>query len=155
NSDGAVKIYGDLLASDPNNPDAYNQIGYLYAYRGDLDRAVESLKKYQFMLPESANPYDSLGEVLANSGRYDEAVANLNKALQKKPDFVESYGHLGVAAEGRGEYAKAIEFYFKAAEMADTDSKKRDHLFAALRAAVCARDRAAVEEVGARLAKQP
>ena len=103
NNEGAVKIFTDLLATSPNNPDAYNQIGYYYAYRGDTDRALENLKKYQFMLPESANPYDSLGEVLAYSGRYDEAIASLNQALKIKPDFFESWGHLGVAYEGKGE----------------------------------------------------
>lgn len=153
NSEGAVKIFQDLLATDPNNPDAYNQIGYYYAFRGETDRAVEYLKKYQFMLPDSANPYDSLGEVLAYSGRYDEAISSLNRALQIKPDFFESWGHLGVAYEGKGEPARAIAAYEKAAELADSDSKRADLLMGAIRAAACAGDRAATERVVGRLGR--
>jgi tetratricopeptide (TPR) repeat protein len=155
NSEGAVKIFQDLLATNPNNPDAYNQIGYYYAFRGETDRALEYLKKYQFMLPESANPYDSLGEVQANSGRYEEAIANLNKALRVKADFFESWGHLGVAYEGKGEPARAIAAYLKAAELADNDGKRADYLMGALRTAVLINDKAAVEDIGGRLTKLP
>ena len=100
---GPLQIFGELLARDPNNADAYNQIGYYYGYRGDYDKAIENLKKYQFMAPDQANPYDSLGEIQAFSGHYDEAIENLNKALALKPDFFESYDHLGVAYEGKGD----------------------------------------------------
>ena len=116
----ALQIFSELLAVEPNNADAYNQIGYYYAYRGDYEKAIENLKKYQFMSPDQANPYDSLGEVQAFSGRYDEALANLNKALALKPDFSEAYGHLGVVFEGRGEYQKAIENYLRAARESST-----------------------------------
>lgn len=157
NSEGAVKIFTDLLATSPNNPDAYNQIGYYYAYRGDTDRAVENLKKYQFMLPESANPYDSLGEVLAYSGRYDEAIASLNRALQIKPDFFESWGHLGVAAEGKGETARALADYLKAADLADNDTKRETFLGSGLRVLLISKekDRKVIGDVIERLGKLP
>ena len=157
NSEGAVKIFTDLLATNPNNPDAYNQIGYYYAFRGDTDRALENLRKYQFMLPESANPYDSLGEVLAYSGRYDEAIASLNRALQIKPDFFESWGHLGVAYEGKGETARAIAAYLKAADLADNDAKREGLLASGLRAVLLSRekDRAVAGEIAERLGKLP
>jgi tetratricopeptide (TPR) repeat protein len=157
NNEGAVKIFTDLLATSPNNPDAYNQIGYYYAFRGDTDRAIENLKKYQFMLPESANPYDSLGEVLAYAGRYDESIASLNRALQIKPDFFESWGHLGVAYEGQGESGKAIAAYLKAAELADNDGKREGLLASGLRAVCLSRekDRKVAGEIAERLGKLP
>src|SRR4051794_40100195 len=34
-TDKALQIFGELLAQEPNSADAYNQIGYYYAYRGD------------------------------------------------------------------------------------------------------------------------
>ncbi|MGH9364606.1 MAG: tetratricopeptide repeat protein, partial [Thermoanaerobaculia bacterium] len=157
NSDGAVKIFTDLLATNPNNPDVYNQIGYQYGYRGDMDRALANLKKYEFMLPESANPPDSLGEVLAYSGRYEEAIASLNRALKIKPDFFESWGHLGVAYEGKGETDKAVAAYLKAADLAGTDARQGDFLISALRAELCSKqkDRKAAEDIVERLGKLP
>ena len=156
-TEGAVRIFTDLLATNANNPVAYNQIGYYYAYRGDMDRALENLKKYQFMLPESANPYDSLGEVLAYSGRYDEAIASLNHSLQIRPDWDESWSHLGVAYEGKGEADKAIAAYIKASEVTDKDGMKGSYLVSALRVEILQKDKdkKAAEDIVERLGKLP
>ena len=117
NTDHAIKIFEELLTIDPNNAEAYNQIGYFYGYRGDYDKAVEAFKRYQFIAADTANPFDSLGEVQAYSGRYNEALENLNRALAIKPDFVDSVKNIAVVHEGRGEYRKAIEQYERAAEI--------------------------------------
>jgi tetratricopeptide (TPR) repeat protein len=151
----AIQIYTDLLALDPNNAEVYNQFGYYYAWRGDYDRAIENLRKYQFMAPDQANPYDSLGEVQAFSGHYDEAIANLNRALALKPDFFESTYHLGVVHEGKGDYAKAISYYETAAREALTDGRRADLLASALRTAFFADDREASREVARRISELP
>ncbi len=136
NMDHAFQIFGELLAVEPNNADAYNQIGYYYGYRGDYDRAIENLKKYQFMAPDQANPYDSLGEIQAYSGRYDEAIANCRKALALKPDFYESFNHLGVAYEGKGDAAAAVENYVRASQEAAYDPGRVEPLMRAFRVAI-------------------
>ncbi len=151
----ALEIFASLLARDPNNAAVYNQIGYYYAWRGDYSKAIENLRKYQFMAPDQANPYDSLGEVQAYSGHYDEAIANLNKALSLKPDFFESTFHLGVAYEGKGDFAKAIDYYEKAAREVLTDNRRMDLLASAMRAGIFAGDRAAVAGAAARAAELP
>jgi tetratricopeptide (TPR) repeat protein len=147
-------MWEELLVLDPNVAEAYNQIGYYYGYRGDYDKAMEYLKKYQFIAPDSANPFDSLGENQAYSGRYTEAIENLNRALAIKADFAPAYEHLGVAYEGLGEQAKAIESYRKAVELSGVDERGK-YLGEALRAAVMADDRAAAVEFQAVRSKQP
>ena len=128
NPDQAIKIFEELLAVDPNNAEAYNQIGYYYGFRGDYEKAIDNLKRYQFISPDNANPFDSLGENQAYSGRYNEAIENLNRALAIKADFAPAYWHLGVTYEGMGEYAKAVQSYEKAADLDDTDAMRRDYL---------------------------
>jgi tetratricopeptide (TPR) repeat protein len=151
----ALQIFSDMIKIDPNNAGVYNQIGYYYAWRGDYDKAMENLKKYQFMAPDQANPWDSLGEVQAYSGRYDEAIGNLNRALALKHDFFESYGHLGVAYEGKGEPAKAIENYLNAARESLTDGRRADYLGQALRAACIAGDKTTAHEVAQLISDLP
>lgn len=151
----ALQIFSELLAIEPNNADAYNQIGYTFGYRGDYEKAIENLKKYQFMAPDQANPYDSLGEILAYSGRYDEAIANLNRALALKPDFFESYGHLAVVYEGRGEYGKAIESYLRAARETVTDGQRAGYLGRAFRAAMYAGDSASARRIAGEIRALP
>ena len=153
----AIKYYEDLLAVDPNNAEAYNQIGYYWGYRGEYDKAIENLKKYQFISPDNANPFDSLGENQAYSGRYNEAIENLNRALAIKPDFQPAYMHLGVAYEGMGEYAKAVEMYRKCAEMGDSPEggDRKDSLMSAIRAAFIGGDRDEVRRLIAEMEKLP
>lgn len=154
-SEEALRIFSDLLAIDPNNADAYNQIGYYYGYRGDYEKAIENLKRYQFMAPDQANPYDSLGEIQAYSGHYDEAIENLNKALALKPDFFESFGHLGVAYEGKGDIAKAIENYRRASKESINQGRTIDYLARAYRTAAYSGDAAQTKELFAVIEKLP
>lgn len=155
NPDQAIKIYEDLLAVDPNNAEAYNQIGYYYGYRGDYEKAIDNLKRYQFISPDNANPFDSLGENQANSGHYNEAIENLNRALAIKPDFAPAYWHLGVVNEGLGEYDKAVQAYQRAAELDDTDGMRRDYLIFAVRAAMIGADHEAVRAGLAQIRRLP
>jgi tetratricopeptide (TPR) repeat protein len=155
NPDQAIKIFEEVLAVDPNNAEAYNQIGYYYGYRGDYERAIDNLTKYQFISSDNANPFDSLGENQAYSGRYNEAIENLNRALAIKADFAPAYQHLGVAYEGMGEYAKAVQSYEKAAELDGTGSMRRDYLTLAVRAALIGGDSAAARTLLERIGKLP
>ena len=140
NPDKAIRIFEDLLAVDPNNAQAYNQIGYYHGYRGDYEKAMEYLTKYRFIAQDNANPFDSLGEVQVNSGHYNEGIENLNRALAIKPDFIESIGHLAVAYEGLGDYAKALVQYERAAELSDSGHMRREYLERAMRTRYYAKD---------------
>ncbi|MEO8189836.1 MAG: tetratricopeptide repeat protein [Acidobacteriota bacterium] len=153
--DQAFRIFGELLAVEPNNADAYNQIGYYYGYRGDYDRAMENIKKYQFMAPDQANPYDSLGEIQAYSGRYDEAIANCRKALALKPDFFESFNHLGVAYEGKGDVSAAVENYLRASQEASYETSRIDPLMRAFRVAIVAGNVPLAKQVFQKMAGMP
>ncbi len=155
NPDQAIKIYEELLAVDPNNAEAYNQIGYYYGYRGEYQKAIDNLQRYEFISPDNANPFDSLGENQAYSGRYNEAVENLNRALALKPDFAPAYQHLGVAYEGMGEYEKAVASYEKAADLADSDDMTRDYLTSAVRAALIGGEAGTARRIIARIEKIP
>jgi tetratricopeptide (TPR) repeat protein len=154
--DEAIRRYEELLAADPNQSDAYNQIGYYYGYHGDYERAIENLEKYRFISRDNANPFDSLGENQAYSGHYNEAIENLNRALAIKADFSPAYQHLGVAYEGLGDYAKAEQMYEKAATFDDVvESGKREFLTMALRASLESGDRAKSLELLDRIDKIP
>ena len=140
-TDQAIRVFEDLLSIDPNNAEAYNQIGYFYGYRGDYEKAVEAFKRYQFIAGDTANPFDSLGEIQAYSGRYNEALENLNRALAIKPDFVDSVKNIAVVHEGRGEYREAIAEYERAMKMTDSPGRQREYMTRAARTAYYLGDR--------------
>lgn len=154
--DAAIKSYEDLLVADPNNADAYNQIGYYYGFRGEYDKAIDNLERYRFISRDNANPFDSLAENQANAGHYNEAIENLNRALAIKPDFAPAYWHFGVVYEGLGQWDKAIEAYDKAAQLAEGgEGSPREYLTMAVRPALLSGDAAKVKEALARLQKVP
>ena len=155
NTQRALQIFSEQIAIDPNNAAIYNQIGYHYGYRGDYDKALENFKKYQFLAPDQANPYDSLGENQAYAGHYDEAITNLNRALAIKADFDPAYEHLGVAYEGKGDFAAALASYEKAAVNPAKQEESGRYLAEALRAAVLAGDRAAMDRILGKIEKLP
>ena len=155
NPDEAMRVFQEVLSVDPNNAQAYNQIGYRFGYQGDYQKALDNLEKYRFIAPDTANPFDSLGEVQAYSGHYPEAIENLNHALAIKPDFVPSQKNLGVVYEGMGDYRKAIEAYERAAQLTDKPDERRGLLTLALRAAINDGDAALIREKLARIAALP
>jgi tetratricopeptide (TPR) repeat protein len=111
----AEKLYREWLKADPNNAQAYNDLGYSAAYRGDFPEAIRDLNRYVFMAPDEANPYDSLGEIESSCGRYEDALRDLNRALAIKPDFDPSLYHWALAEAGLGHAELAAADLEKAA----------------------------------------
>lgn len=75
----------DLVPSDVN---LWNQLGYAFAYAGDLQGAVSALRRYQEMRPAEANPLDSLGDVNLIAGRLREAEEFYLQADRKDRNFL-------------------------------------------------------------------
>ena len=73
-TDKGIKIFEELLTNDPNNADAYNQIGYFYGYRGRLRQSRRSLQALSVHRPGHREPLR-----LARRG------AGLLGALQRGP----------------------------------------------------------------------
>ena len=109
NYDEALRYYQPILAIDPKYKMAYNQIGYAYAYKGDLKSAIATLKKYRELAPDEPNPYDSMGEIYYNHGDYKEAEKNLRQSLARNEEFNASRQILSQIYLAQGKYRKALE----------------------------------------------
>jgi tetratricopeptide (TPR) repeat protein len=128
---GAVADMERVIALNPNNAFAYNELGYYWLGQGDNAKAEEYLKRYRFLAPDQANPYDSLGELYISTGRYEEAEENLKKALEVKPDFYFSLAHLGTLDVARGDLPAAAELFRSAAGKTDSLGLRREWLWSA------------------------
>jgi Tfp pilus assembly protein PilF/TolB-like protein len=85
--DKALEQFEIAMELDPNRKLVYNDLGYLFADRGDFTTALKYLDKYRELAPDEPNPYDSKGEILMNAGKLDEAIVQLETALDKWPNF--------------------------------------------------------------------
>jgi tetratricopeptide (TPR) repeat protein len=98
----------EVLRLDPNDADAWNQLGYLAARGGRYEEARSHLRRYAFLAPDLANPHDSLGEILTWTGDYETAEQELLQALRLQPDFFPSLLNLAVVYVEEGQLTRGI-----------------------------------------------
>ena len=128
-----IQLSEETNGQNETTADAYNNIGVVYDYLGDYDKALEyynkALKISKAVLGENhrdtAMSYGNIGVVYDNLGDYDKALEFKNKALEiqkdvlgeNHPDTAMSYGNIGNVYHNLGDYDKALEYYFKALEI--------------------------------------
>ena len=128
-----IQLSEETNGQNETTADAYNNIGVVYDYLGDYDKALEyynkALKISKAVLGENhrdtAMSYGNIGVVYDNLGDYDKALEFKNKALEiqkdvlgeNHPDTAMSYGNIGNVYSDLGDYDKALEYYFKALEI--------------------------------------
>jgi tetratricopeptide (TPR) repeat protein len=76
-----------LIALDPKNPQAQNDLAYAELNLGHPDAAIAAAQKQADLIPDEPNAHDTLGEILMGAGKLPEARAEFEKALQKSPKF--------------------------------------------------------------------
>jgi tetratricopeptide (TPR) repeat protein len=82
----AVRNYEAVTRLDPEDAQAWNQLGYGYALAQNLAGARRALERYRQLLPpEEVNPLDSLGEVSFYLGDFSTAERYFIQAHEKNP----------------------------------------------------------------------
>ena len=77
----AATIFRRLLAADPNNAVAHQDLGIAQLQLKDLRNAEVSLRRAIQLDPALAGAYTALGVVLANTGRVPEAIETWKRAV--------------------------------------------------------------------------
>ena len=115
-------ILQEVLKKDPENLQANNDLGYLWADQGkNLDQALVMINKALAKEPDNAAYLDSLGWVLFKLGQTEEAVKKLEQACGMKrgddPTLNEHlgdcYAKLGRTEDAKKTWAKALELMTK------------------------------------------
>ena len=70
-----------VLAADPNFPDAYNLRGLIYLRLGDQRTAEESFRRALALNPRDADVLHNYGWLQCQMGRYPEAEASFQQAM--------------------------------------------------------------------------
>ena len=128
----AELIYNKVLATDPNNANAYHLLGILNHEKGDHDLAVLLIQKAMEIEPNVADAYCNLANAQRELGLTDEAIDNYRKAITLKPDFPQALNNLGNSLKNRGEVTKAISCLNKAIALDPKQAQYRCNLGSAL-----------------------
>jgi serine/threonine-protein kinase len=95
---------------DPLDLQVATQIGYVYLFRHDVDRATTQFRKALALEPGFAFAHYGLGDAFAQQGRYDDAIAEFEKSIAaggRSPNHVGVLGYVHARA-GRVEQAKSL-----------------------------------------------
>jgi Tfp pilus assembly protein PilF/TolB-like protein len=108
--DDALAQYEIARELDPNQKLLYNNLGYLYAERGDFQTALSYFEKYRELAPDEPNPLDSKAEILIRAGKFDEAESELKTVVERWPNFSYSAIRLSNLYRELGNYQKALAY---------------------------------------------
>ena len=103
-----------ILATDPDDVNALNALGYTLADRTTrYEEALQLISRALALQPNEPAIMDSMGWVLFRKGRYDESVIYLRRAYETFPD-PEVAAHLGEVLWVKGDTDAAIQIWQEA-----------------------------------------
>lgn len=121
-----------VLAVEPDDPDALHLLGLIAVQGGELETAADHLQRAY----DGANGHPAiavnLAAVLGRLGRYAEQADMCRKALQLVPEDPGLWNGLGLALQGLGDGRGAQASFAKAAELAPDEREPVLNLAAAL-----------------------
>lgn len=107
----ALRLYREVLARIPDQPEALCYGGAAAAQIGDAAQGLELLQAAVLRRPDDVDTRTNLGNVLAAAGRIGEAEVQYRKAVALRPDSADGHYNLGVALETQGRRSEAIVAY--------------------------------------------
>ena len=102
----ATRSYEAVVAADPRNVVALNNLAWLYQQAKD-SRALETARKAYEAAPTSASVADTYGWILVQSKKPDEGLKILRQAHEKAPENTEIQYHYAAALAATGDRATA------------------------------------------------
>jgi len=112
---GAEESLRRVLAKDPNNATALNNLGYFLTERNErLPEALDMIKRAVEAEPTNSSFLDSLGWVYFKLGQLDEAERHLTDAARRSTRSATIQEHLGDLHQKRGQLEQARAAWRKA-----------------------------------------
>lgn len=96
-TDGAVAGYEQVLALNPNEPRALNNLAWIKFENGQMKQALELSTKAAELSPGDAAVLDTHGWILFNNGDKEKAREVLKRALELAPEIQEVKDHYEAA----------------------------------------------------------
>lgn len=110
----AAEMINKAIASSPQNPISYSNLGVILNTLGKQEDAVKAYQQALRLRPDYAEAWNNLGTALRALGKVESAIDSYRKALRYKPEYAEAWNNLGLALKSLGKLESAIDSYRKA-----------------------------------------
>jgi putative PEP-CTERM system TPR-repeat lipoprotein len=84
--DDAIRMYNDLLKSEPKSPDLLMRLAETQRRKGDVNVAIDTFRRACQAAPTDSRPFLQLGLLLEGTGRRDQAKPVYEQVLKIQPD---------------------------------------------------------------------
>jgi len=115
--------------TSPSGAQIHNNLGDMYARKGDLTKAAEEFQKAFLIDPNYAAAYHNFAHANQALGKDNIAIANYQKAIELDPRMWQSYKNLGVIHQKRNEIESARKNFEKALSLNPEDNDLKNLLY--------------------------
>jgi predicted O-linked N-acetylglucosamine transferase (SPINDLY family) len=129
----AEQLYRQILAVEPNHPEALHLLGVIAQQAGKHELAIETIERAISLDGNQPLFHNNLGEAYRALRRIPDAIACYRRALELKPDFAGAHYNLGNAWKDQGRLPEAISCYRQAVQRKPDYAEAHNNLGNALR----------------------
>jgi len=122
---GLIQYATAATQADPNNAEAWACLGQTYGLDlNEWDKAVDPMKKFLALRPDSAPGWHALGVTYIKLKQYSDAVAAIKRAIQINPNQPHYWNNLAAAYAEGGAFKSAAVALDKEQALAESLNNK-------------------------------
>ncbi len=119
----AEESFQEVVATRPNDPEAYYNLGTLNLRLNRFEKAREYLQQTLKLRPDYPEAHNNLGMMAAQQGQAEQAVRNFQEALRLRPDYEIALLNLGNVYRRAHAYPQAEEALKRALALQGDDAE--------------------------------
>jgi tetratricopeptide (TPR) repeat protein len=112
-----IASLSDVVARNPNDPQAYNMRGSVFGRAGQYKEAVADFDRAIQLDPNYAQAFANRALAYQELKRFDLALADYSRAIQIDPNYAAAYVGRGILRRQQGQAAQALSDFNKAIQL--------------------------------------
>jgi len=104
------------IRRSPKSFRVYNDLGYFYYRKGQIDKAIRTFKSSIQINPNQPKAHCNLGAAYSIKGMNESAIDELKTAIRLREQYPQAHNNLGLIYKKKGMKDKAVDEYRKALE---------------------------------------
>jgi len=124
----AAKLYRELLAHRPDDPEALHFLGICLARAGQPNEGLPLIERSVGLAPRNNLYRQNFGLMLAEAGNLSAAEAQFDEILRSEKDHATAHNYLGMVRQRLGRMGEAIASYEEALRLRPGDAAAANNL---------------------------
>ncbi|WP_013321109.1 tetratricopeptide repeat protein [Gloeothece verrucosa] len=116
-SSSEIEMLNERINNNPNDAEAFQKRGAIYAYNEDYQKALEDYNEALNLDPNNALSYNYRGTAYYWLLNYQQALADYNQAIRLNPDLAVAYYNRGYVHQKLKDIPSAINDFQQGADL--------------------------------------